>query len=412
MSHRDQIGREFLHTPGPTQLPERVLAAMHHQPYDLADPRFLELAASCHDDLKPVFGTTADVIAYAANGHGGWEAALANLCAPGELVLVPECGHFSRHWAEQARMLGLEVTGPVAANWRRAVDPAMVEAALRADSDRRIKAVLIVHTDTATGCTSDLEAIRAAIDRAGHPALYVVDAIASLGAVPFEMDQWGIDVAIAASQKALMGPPGLAFNAVAPRALAAADANPRRRYYWDWRRRMAQEMYLRFCGTTPEHLVFGLREALDIIAETGLDAIFGRHRRVAGAVEAAAKTWAEAGAIEINATEPAERAVTVTTILHEPGSPAAAMRDFARARLGVALGGGFGDLAGKVFRIGHMGWVNEPMILGCLGAVEAGFIELGVPHGPGGVRRAAEYLAATAPPQPHSRDMRLETVRR
>ena len=396
MVHRDAMGREFLHTPGPTQIPERVLSAMHHQPYDLADPRFLALAVSCLEDLKRVFRTDGPVIAYAANGHGGWEAALANLFAPGDRVLIPEYGHFTRHWAEQARMLGLDVVAPVAADWSRAIDPGVVEEALGRDAGHAIKAVLVVHTDTATGCTTDLAAIRAAIDAARHPALYVVDAIASLAATPFEMDAWGIDVAIAASQKALMSAPGLAFNAVSPRALDAAAANPQPRYYWDWRRRLAQEMYLRFCGTTPEHLVFGLREALDIIAETGPEAIFARHRRIAAAVHLAVGRWAEAGALQINAAEPSERAVTVTTVLHDEASPAARLRDYARANLGVALGGGFGDLVGRVFRIGHMGWVNEPMILGALGAIETALIELAVPHGTGGLRAAAEHLAATS----------------
>ena len=397
MQPRDHVGREFLHTPGPTQIPERVLRAMHRQPYDLADPRFLDLAASCLTDLKSVFRTGSEVIAYAANGHGGWEATLANLCAPGDTVLIPEFGHFSRHWGEQARLLGIEVVNPTAPDWRRAIDPNTVEAALRADTERRIKAVLIVHTDTATACTSDLEAIRAAIDASGHPALYVVDAIASLAAVPFEMDRWRIDVAIAASQKALMAAPGLAFTAVGPRALEAADANPHKRYYWDWRRRMAKELYLRFCGTTPEHLMVGLREALDMIAETGLEAQFERHRRIAGAVHRALGCWAEAGAIGFNALVPEERALTVTTILHAPGSPAAAIRDFLRAEYGVALGGGFGQLVGKIFRIGHMGAINEAMILGCLGAVEAALVELAIPHGEGGLSAATEYLASTAP---------------
>lgn len=385
--------REFLHTPGPTHIPERVLNAMHRQCYDLADPEFLGLAASCFEDLKAVFRTEGQIFLYASNGHGGWEAALSNLFEPGEGVLIPEVGHFSRSWAGQARALGLEPL-TTAGDWRRAVDPQAIEDALRQDGAGQIKAVLAVQTDTATGITSDLPAIRAAIDAAGHPALLVADVIASLAAAPFDMDGWGVDVAIGASQKALMGPPGLAMLAVNDKALGVALSKRNRTYYWDWQTRLEQEMYRRFCGTAPEQVLFGLRAALDILAEEGLDAVIARHARLAGAVQATVETWTEGGALAFNALMPAERSVSVTTVLIPEGLDGQAFRDEVRETFSVALGGGLGAMEGRAFRIGHLGSLNEPMILGCLAAVETALLRRGIAHGAGGLRAAIERLAA------------------
>ena len=385
------IGHEFLHSPGPTHLPDRVLRAMHRQPLDLVDARLKEIARTCFADLKDVFRTVGHVFVYAANGHGGWEAALSNLCVPGDVVLVPEVGHFSNSWADHARALGLEVE-TIAGDWRHAVDPAEVEAHLRRDRVGRIKAVLAVQIDTGTGIVNDIPAIRAAIDAAGHPALLVADTIASLGAMPFEMDEWGVDVTIAASQKALMCPPGLAILAANDRALDVSARLPRHQRYWDWGPRLGPESYMKFNGTMPEQLMFGLREALDIIAEQGLPAIQARHRRIAAAVHRAVETWAEGGTLSFNAPVSGQRAVTVTAI-RTKDDLADRIRTHTRETLGVSVAGGLGALAGQAFRIGHLGDVNEPMILGCLAALELAFVELKVPHGTGGVRAAIEDLA-------------------
>lgn len=385
-------GRPFLHTPGPTHIPEPVLNAMRRQPLDLADPEFLAICKSCIADLKPVFGTTGDVVLYAANGHGGWEAVLANLFAPGDRLLIPEAGVFSASLREHAGALGIDVTGP-SGSWRRAIDPQAVEDALRADTERTIKAVFVVHIDTGTGIASDLEAIRAAIDAAGHPALYLVDAVASLAAAPFAMDAWRIDVAVTASQKALMSPPGLAMVAFNGRALEVARGTPALRRYWDWEFRSTASNYRMFGGTAPEQTLFALRAALDLIAEQGLEAIFARHRRLAGAVQAAVECWCEAGALSFNALVPEERAVAVTTVLTPDGFNAEDLRSHVRETLGVSIAGGLRKLEGRAFRIGHLGDLNEPMVLGCLGAVETALIELGIPHGRGGLDAAVRHLA-------------------
>ena len=389
-------GHEFLHAPGPTHIPDRVLAAMHRQPYDLVDKRLKEIAHSCFADLAGVFRTKGRVFIYASNGHGGWEAALANICVPGDAVLIPEVGHFSNNWADHARALGLEVVS-LQGDWRHAIDPDEIEAVLRRDTDKRIKAVLAVQVDTGTAVASDVAAVRAAMDAAGHPALLVADTIASLAAMPFEMDEWGVDVAIAASQKALMCPPGLAILAVNERAIRTAASLPLRHRYWDWKTRMAEENYRSFCGTMPEQLVFALRAALDIIAEEGMPAIFARHRRLAGAVHRAVEVWSEAGALSFNAAEPSQRAMTVTAVRTGPGVDADLIRSHTRETLGVSVAGGLGLLSGHAFRIGHLGDLNEPMILGCLAALEVAFIQLGVPHGAGGVRAAIEHLAERSP---------------
>jgi alanine-glyoxylate transaminase / serine-glyoxylate transaminase / serine-pyruvate transaminase len=392
-SHGGIVGHEFLHAPGPTHIPERVLAAMHRQPLDLVDVRLKEVARTVFADLKAVFGTAGHVFLYAANGHGGWEAALTNVCAPGDAVLIPEIGHFSNTWADHARALGLDAQ-VIAGDWRRAIDPGEIEARLRADRAGRIKAVLAVQIDTGTGIASDVAAVRAAIDAAGHPALLIADTIASLGAMPFAMDAWGVDVAVAASQKALMCPPGLALVAANARALAVSAKLPRHQRYWDWGPRLGDESYLKFGGTMPEHLMFGLREALDIVQEQGLEAIFRRHRRIAGAVHRAVEAWSEAGALAFNALVPAERAVSVTAIRTGEGVDANRLRTHARETLGVAVAGGLGALQGHAFRIGHLGDLTEAGVLGCLGALEIAMAELQVPHGRGGLHAAVAHLVA------------------
>jgi len=389
-----RAGRPFLHTPGPTPIPDVVLNAMHRQPLDLSDPELIALTESCFADLRKVFRTQGQMFMYASNGHGGWEAALTNLFGPGECVLVPETGHFSIAFADHARALGLDVA-TVPGDGRRAIDPHAVEAMLRADSAGRIAGVLAVHTDTAAGVTSDLQAIRAAIDAANHPALYVVDAVASLGAATLEMDAWGIDCVISASQKALMGPPGLAIVAAGEKALAKARRTPLPRRYWDWEYRIQAENYRKFCGTAPEYNLFALRAGLDLFFEEGAEAIVARHARLAGAVQAAVSVWSEAGQVGFNAVEPAERSTSVTTILTPAGVPGERVRVQARTRYGVSLGGGLGPLSGKAFRIGHLGAMNEATILGCIGTVEMAMRELGIACSGGAVQAAIEFLAAS-----------------
>ena len=390
---RDQAGQEFLHTPGPTQIPDKVRQAMSRQSLDLVDTRLRDLTGSCFADMKRIFKTDGEVFVYSANGHGAWEAALANLFAPGDVVLLPETGVFSNAWAAQAKALGLEAR-LIPGDWRRAADPARLEETLRADTKGEIKGVLLVQTDTATSITCDVPAMRRAMDAAGHPALLVVDTVASLAAHPYDMDAWGVNVTIGASQKALMGPPGMAILAVDERALRHAKQSGIARNYWDWHARLGGEFYMRFCGTPPEQHLFALRAALDLIFEETLEGVLARHRRLAGAVHRAVEAWSEGGAISFNALEPGERAVSVTTVRLGEGQDPEQLRSFLREELGVSLAGGLGDLGGKAFRIGHMGSVNEPMILGCLATIETAMLQLGIPH-VSGLRAAAEHIAET-----------------
>jgi alanine-glyoxylate transaminase/serine-glyoxylate transaminase/serine-pyruvate transaminase len=386
-------GREFLHTPGPTNIPDRILRAMHKAAVDFTAPPFVEMTRSCFEDLKPIFQTQGPVFMYAANGHGAWEAALSNTLSPGDHLLVPETGNFSLKWGMMAESLGLFIEH-LPGDWRHGIDPDAVERHLRDDDEGRIKAVLMIHIDTATGIISDVTAVRRAMDNANHGALFMVDAIASLATVEFQMDEWGVDVAIAASQKGLMCPPGVGFTACSEKALHATQSARLPRNYWDWRERMTDAQYIRFCGTAPIHMLYGLREALDMLAEEGLPRVVARHERLASAIRAAVDVWCGEGGMAFNALVPAQRANSITAIRVPPGHDAEAVRDLARERFQVALGGGLEQLKGDVFRIGHMGDLNEPMILGALGGIEAALQCLHIPHGRGGVTAAIDYLAA------------------
>ena len=397
-------GRNFLMTPGPSNIPDRVLAAMHRPAVDLVDPDFVALTESCFDDLAKVFRTEGRVFLYASNGHGAWEASLANLIGEDDLVLAPSTGMFSWAWGQLASDLGANVE-EMEGDWRSAFDPDRIEERLRGDTEHRIKAVLAVQTDTATSVTSDIAAVRHALDACAHPALLMADVVASLGTVDFRMDDWGVDVAIAGSQKGLMTPPGLAFTAVSPRALEQSRTAGIRRGYWDWERRLNdEEFYMKFFGTPPEHLMWGLREALDMLFEEGLETAFARHRRLAAAVHAAVDVWGQAGALELNTVNPAERATSVTTIRVARGIDSNRLRLLARDELDVSLGYGLGPLDGKAFRIGHMGWINEPMVLGALGAVEMAMQACGVPYRKGGVTAAVDSLAAARFPEARRQD--------
>ncbi len=388
-------GYRLLNAPGPTRLPDEVLDAMHRQPFDLGDPRVDTLIADCEAALRRVIGTqSADVFLFIGNGHGAWETTIVNLIAPGKATLIPGVGHFAESWAVQAEGVGCRV---IRTPYREGhpIDIEAITAALRADTRHEIAALFFVQTDTAASVTSDLAAARAALDATGHPALLVVDMVASLGALPFVMDAEGVDVVVGASQKGLMTPPGLCFVAVNERALAVARANPVPRFYWDWERRRGEHAYRKFCGTTPLNMMMGLRAALGLIEAEGLEAVWARHRRLAGAVQAAVDHWAEAGALRSFCRVPSARSVSVTTVEAVPGKGVdpEAIRTVARERFQAAFAGGLGPLAGRVFRIGHLGDLNEAMILGCLSAVEAAMQVLKVPHAPGGVERAIATLA-------------------
>ena len=389
-------GVRSLHSPGPTHVPDEVVAAMSRQPTDLADPRLGVLIANCESGLKGLLKTDrAEVFFYAANGHGGWEAVISNLVAPGSTILIPGTGHFSDGWAEQVEAFGGEaVRTPFVEGMP--IDPAAIEQVLRDDREHRISAVFAVHTDTASSTTSDLAALRRAIDAAGHPALYVVDVVASLAAAPFAMDALGVDAVMGASQKGLMLQPGMAFCAANARAMAAAERNPTPRFYWDWTKRVSDQSYRKFCGTPPLAHLAGFEAALGLIALEGLPQVHARHARLARAVHAAVGRWGETGAMRLFTQEPAARSVSVTAIQVAPGIDPEALRTVARERFQVSVAGGLGPLHGRVFRIGHLGDVNEAMVLGCLAGVEAAMQVQGIAYRPGGVEAAIATLATAA----------------
>lgn len=387
-------GERFLHSPGPTHIPAEVLNAMHRQPMDHGDPRLDQIIAVCEAGLRRLLRTEkSDLYMYAANGHGVWEATTVNLLARGEAMLIPGTGHFSEQWAQQAEATGRRaIRTPYREGYP--IDPNEVEQALRADRKREIAAVFVVHTDTASGISNDLQAIRAAMDAAGHPALFVVDVVASLAAAPFAMDALGVNVAVGASQKGLMSPPGLGFVAVDERAGAVAAKNPAPRHYWDWGRRRAAYSYQKFGGTPPQNLLYGIEAALALLDREGIDAVFARHALLARAVQAAVECWASEGAMSLHCRVPAARSVSVTTVEVGDGIDVEALRTVARERFQVAFAGALGPLQGRGFRIGHLGDLNAAMILGCLAGVEAAMRVQGIPFGRDGVTRAIECLAS------------------
>jgi alanine-glyoxylate transaminase / serine-glyoxylate transaminase / serine-pyruvate transaminase len=385
-------GHRFLHSPGPTRVPDEVLHAMSRQPMDLADPRVAQVIAACESGLKRLLQTRdADVLLFAANGHGVWEGVIANLLGPGDSVLVPGTGQFSDGWSLQAEAFGARA---IRTPWIEGtpIDANAVEQALRADPQHRIKAVFVVHTDTASGVTSDMGAMRAALDAARHPALLVIDVVASLGAAPFAMDALGANVVVGASQKGLMLPPGLGFIAVDERALQVASQNPAPRFYWDWARRRGELSYQKFCGTPPHSLLMGLEAALDLIFLEGVEVVLARHASLARAVHAAVECWSEGGALRFLAASEAARSTSVTAIAVNPGIDVEQLRSIARERFQVAIAGGLGPLAGRVFRIGHLGDMNPAMILGALAGVEAALQAQDVPLR-SGLAAATQVLA-------------------
>ena len=385
-----RAGREFLAIPGPTTVPDEVLRAMHRPAVDIYDGPLLALTDALHGDVARVFGTKGRAYIYIANGHGAWEAALTNVLSKGDKILVLESGRFAVGWGEYARRMGVEVE-ILPGDLRRAVRPEEVEAGLKADTGGSIKAILVTQIDTASGVVNDIPAISAARRAAGHDALLMVDTVASLGCMPFEMDAWGVDVAMAGSQKGLMMPPGLGFVAANDRARAAHKTAGLRTPYWDWTERESEQHYLKYAGTPPEHMLFGLRQALDLLAAEGMENAFRRHRLLAEAARRAIEIWSEGQALGFNIVAPHERSDTVSVVL-TPGCDPDALRTWCRENCGVVLGQGIGDLSGKAFRVAHMGHVNAPMLLGTLGVIEMALGALGVPHRSGGVGDAIAWL--------------------
>ena len=393
-----RAGREFLAIPGPTTMPDEVLQAMHRPSLDIYSREMIDLTDGLHADLSKLFATRHKSYIHISNGHGAWEAALSNVLSRGDKVLVLESGRFAIGWGHAAKLMGAELE-VLKGDWRRAVRPDEVEARLRADKKHEIKAILVAQVDTASGVYNDIEAIGKAIVAAGHPALYMVDAVASLGCMPFEMDEWGIDVAMSGSQKGLMTPPGLGFVAASDKAKDAHKHADMRTPYWDWTEREGTEHYRRYAGTAPVHLLFAMRKAVDMLFAEGLENVFQRHRLLAEAVRRAVTVWAEGQVLGLNISEPSERSDTVTTVLvsggeHDPVS----VQRYCKEKCGVVLGTGIGELQGAAFRIAHMGHVNAPMILGTLGVVEVALNALDIPHGSGGTKAAIEYLGESVSP--------------
>ena len=386
-----QRGRHFLQIPGPTNVPDRVLRAIDNPTIDHRGPEFGRLGQEVLEGLKAVFRTSGPVVVYPASGTGAWEAALANCCSPGDRVLMYETGWFATLWQEMARKLGLKPEF-IAGDWRSGVDAARIEERLREDRERAIRAVCVVHNETSTGVTSDIAAVRRAIDRAGHPALLMVDTISSLGSIDYRHEAWGVDVTVAGSQKGLMLPPGLSFNAVSDKALKARETARLPRSFWDWEPMLKANATGYFPYTPATNLLYGLREAIAMLLEEGLDNVFARHDRLAEATRRAVRAWG----LEILCRNPREYSSSLTTVLMPEGHSADAFRRATLERFNLSLGSGLGRLQDRVFRIGHLGDMNELMLAGTLAGVEMGLAVAGVPHEKGGVQAAMDYLTGNA----------------
>jgi alanine-glyoxylate transaminase/serine-glyoxylate transaminase/serine-pyruvate transaminase len=384
-------GRHFFANPGPTNIPDSVLRAMDRPSIDFNDPEFVPVYDAAFAGVKRVLRTEQHLFMYNASGHGAWEASLTNLLSPGETILVLESGYFSEEWAAMARGHGLEVQ-LVAADWRRGVDLADLHRALAADTAHAIKAVCVVHNETATGLMLPLPAIRAAIDAVDHPALFLVDTISSLGSLDFRMDEWRIDCVVGGSQKGLMLPTGVSFTGVSDKGLAAHAQARLHRFYFDWTM-MANRTQKSFIGTIPVNILYGLRESIRLLDEEGLDNVIARHSRLAEATRRAVRVWAGNNGPTLFCVSPDRYSDSVTAVLMPEGFNGDALRKTIRERFNVSLGGGLGKLGGKIFRIGHLGDLNEPMLLGALAAVEMGMRIEAVPHGRGGVEAAMAFLA-------------------
>jgi alanine-glyoxylate transaminase/serine-glyoxylate transaminase/serine-pyruvate transaminase len=384
-------GRHFLQIPGPTNVPDRILRAMDRPTIDHRGPQFARLSAEIADGLRPVFGTKGPVIVFPSSGTGAWEAAIVNTLQPGDKVLMFETGHFATLWKKMAERLRLSVEF-VPGDWRRGVDPGVVETKLREDRSGTVKAVMVVHNETSTGVASRIPLIRQAIDRARHGALLMVDTISSLASIDYRHGEWGVDVTVSCSQKGLMLPPGLGFNAVSDKALAAAKQGGMPRSYWDWEDMLKNNASGFFPYTPATNLLYGLREALAMLREEGLPNVFARHARHGEATRRAVRAWD----LEILCAEPAEYSNVLTAVMMPKGHDADAFRAAVLERFDMSLGTGLAKLAGKVFRIGHLGDLNDLTLMGTLAGVEMGLAVAGVPHRAGGAQEAMKYLVSNA----------------
>jgi len=386
-------GRHFLQIPGPTNVPDRVLRAIDSPTIDHRGPEFGDLGKEVIAGMKRVFKTTrSDVVIYPASGTGAWEAALVNTLSPGDHVLMAETGHFATLWNKMAGKLGLQ-TEFLATDWRHGADPEAIEKRLRADTQKQIKAVCVVHNETSTGVTSRIGDVRKALDAAGHPALYMVDTISSLASIEYRHDDWNVDVTVAGSQKGLMLPPGLSFNCVSPKALQASKSARLPRSYWSWDEMIANGKTGYFPYTPATNLLYGLREALKmLLEEEGLDAVFARHQRHAEATRRAVRAWG----LEVLALDPRELSPALTAVMMPAGHDADRARKVILDAFDMSLGTGLGKLAGKVFRIGHLGDFNDLTLMGTLAGVEMGLVLAGVPVKKEGVKAAMDYLSECA----------------
>jgi alanine-glyoxylate transaminase/serine-glyoxylate transaminase/serine-pyruvate transaminase len=382
-------GRHFLQIPGPSNVPDRVLRAMDMPTMDHRGPEFAQLTREVLDGMKQIFQTSADVVIFPASGTGAWEAALVNTLSPGDRVLMFETGQFATLWKGIATDLGLQVDY-VEGDWRHGVDPGEVAAQLDADSQHQIKAVMVVHNETSTGVTSRIAEIRKAIDASGHPALFMVDTISSLGSIDYRHDEWKVDVTVGGSQKGLMLPPGLSFNAISAKALAAAETSTLPCAYWNWQSMIKSNQTGYFPYTPATNLLYALRESLKMLLdEQGLDNVFARHQRHAEATRCAVRAWG----LEILCQNPDEYSGSLTAILLPDGHDADSLRQLILERYNMSLGTGLGKVQGRVFRIGHLGDFNDLMLAGTLSGVEMGLIGAGIPFNKGGINAALDYLA-------------------
>ncbi len=383
-------GRHFLQIPGPTNVPDRVLRAIDFPTMDHRSPDFAGLGKAVLEGMKRVFKTKGQVVIYPASGTGAWEAALVNTLSAGDQVLMVETGHFASLWQKMALKLGLQPEF-LAGDWRTGADPAAIEKRLREDAGHRIKAVCVVHNETSTGVTSRIGEVRKAIDAAKHPALFLVDTISSLASIDYRHDEWGVDVTVGGSQKGLMLPPGLSFNAISDKALAASSAAKLPRSYWSWDEMLSNGKTGYFPYTPATNLLYGLREALKMLLdEEGLDNVFARHQRHAEATRRAVRAWG----LEVLATNPAEYSGALTAVLLPAGHDADRERNIIREHFDMSLGTGLGKLGGKVFRIGHLGDFNDLTLMGTLAGVEMGLQLAGVPAKQAGVQAAMQYLVS------------------
>jgi alanine-glyoxylate transaminase / serine-glyoxylate transaminase / serine-pyruvate transaminase len=376
-------GQHFLQIPGPSPVPERVLRAIDRQVIDHRGPEFQRLGTELLEAIKPVFGTTQPVIIYPASGTGAWEAAIVNTLSPGDHVLMAETGQFATLWRKLAARFGIEVDF-LPGDWRHGVDAVAIEAKLAEDKTHTIKAVMVVHNETSTGCLSDIAAVRKAIDSTKHPALLMVDTISSLGSAPVKHDAWAVDVTVSGSQKGLMLPPGLSFNAISEKALAASKTNKLPRSYWDWQEMLTFNAKGFFPYTPATTLLYGLKEALAMLNEEGLENVFARHQRLAAACRAAVRGWG----LEILCQDPAVYSPILTGVVMPAGHDSDAFRKIALEHFNISYGAGLGKVAGKVFRIGHLGDCNELTLMAALCATEMSFKLANVPHKAGGVAAA------------------------